>query len=141
MRGTWRAGDADAGAASTLRQYEVDMGDGPGSIVLRVSRFAGTPRAAADADSARFGDCSALQRRTLSDGTVLQLYPADFGNPEKPSQDVVVYQPSGRNYVVTTQGWGESDKVDGSVSHGRGRLPLDDAGLAAVAELLAKLAV
>ncbi len=135
--GDWHGADVNTGAPRTFREYEIDMGDGPGSVVLQAGRFANSPRKAADLDFAQFGPCSMLQRKTLGDGTILQLFPADFRSPSTPTQDVVVYEPDGRNYVVTTQAWGESDVVNGSVPHGRGRLPLDDAALASVAELLA----
>ncbi|HEY7598237.1 MAG TPA: hypothetical protein VH969_34200 [Actinophytocola sp.] len=139
VEGEWYGTDLDTGAPRTFRSYEIDMGDGPASMVLEAGHFEGSPRKAADADVKAFGNCSTIQRKTLADGTILQLYPASFASPETPEQDVVVYAPNGRNYIVITQGWGESDVVNGSVPHGRGRLPLDDTSLASVAEMLAGL--
>jgi hypothetical protein len=141
IKGDWYGTDIDTGAPRTFVEYEIDMGDGPASVILEAGRFAGSPRKVADAEADMFGDCAKLQRKTLPDGTILQLYPADFISPETPEQDVAVYLPNGRNYIVVTQGWSESDVVNGSVPHGRGRLPLDDAALASVAEMLAGLGV
>jgi len=122
----------------------VDMGDGPGSIQLEVDHFGGTPEAAADADLGSYGSCAPPSRTTLDDGTVLQLEQGDWRDPKLPMQHLRVYQPNGRLYIVTTAGYGKSDLVpaDGegyTITNGRGRLPVDAAGIAEIALALADL--
>ena len=63
--------------------------------------------------------------------------PPDVTDKRLPSQHLRIYLPGGRRYIVTTAGYGETDKttipgVGYTIESGRGRLPLDDAGLAAV---------
>jgi hypothetical protein len=137
--GSWELKSPDTGAPYTFLEYNVDMGDGPGSVILQIGHYSGPPMAMADADAAAYGNCARPLRRTLPDGTVLQLFPADFRDPSTPSQDVVVYAPGGRHYLVDTAGWGKSDEESGVIVSGRGRLPLDDSGLADVAAALAEL--
>lgn len=139
VTGSWRNVSPETGGPYTFREYQVEMAGGPGGIVLEAGHVQEGPVPAADSDARLFGNCEVLQRKVLPDGTVMQLYPADFASPETPSQHVVVYRPSGRQYVVVTQGWSDSDVVNGAVSQGRGRLPIDDSGLASIAEMLAEM--
>jgi hypothetical protein len=139
---SWEDYSPKTSAPRGFFDVNVDMGDGPGSVQLEVGRFGGTPKDAADADVSVYGSCEQPSRRTLADGTVLQLYRPDFHDPKIPVQHLGVYKPNGRHYVVTTAGYGEADKTrldDGAytVTSGRGRLPLADEGIAAVAESLA----
>jgi hypothetical protein len=140
----WEKYSPKTGSPRGFLDVNVDMGDGPGSIQLEVDRFGGTPQAAADADIGVYADCSSPARTTLADGTVLQLEQPDFHNPEQPMQHLRVYQPNGRLYVVTSAGYGKSDMrpVGGGAytdTGGRGRLPVDDAGIAEIALALAEL--
>ncbi len=140
---SWKDDDPKAAAPRGYVEVNIDLGDGPGAVQLEVGRFGGTPREAADADVAIYGNCPRPSRLVRDDGTVLQLYQPDFGQPELPMQHLAVYLPNGRQYIVTTAGYGESDKApvigDGSytITSGRGRLPFGDAELASVGEALA----
>jgi hypothetical protein len=141
---SWEDYSPKTSAPRGFFDVNVEMGDGPGSVQLEVGRFGGTPKDAADADVSVYGSCEQPSRRTLSDGTVLQLYRPDFHDPEIPMQHLGIYEPNGRHYVVTTAGYGEADKTkldNGTytVTSGRGRLPLADEGIAEVAESLAAL--
>jgi hypothetical protein len=125
-------------------EVNVDMGDGPGAVQLEVDTFAGTPSSAADLDVAVYGNCTPPARKTLDGGAVLQLYRSEQNDPKLPMQHLGVYLPNGRHYIVTTAGFGESDKVPVAdagytIESGRGRLPLDNGRLAAVGEALAAL--
>jgi hypothetical protein len=142
---SWQNDDPEAAAPRGYVEVNVDMGDGPGAVQLEVGRFGGTPREAADTDVATYGNCQPPSRLVRPDGTVLQLYPPDFAQRELPLQHLAVYLPNGRQYIVSTAGYGESDKTpvigDGSytVTSGRGRLPFGDAELASVGEALADI--
>lgn len=119
---------------------EIPMGNGNGQIQLEAYTYPGTPTRMADASLYTYGDCKAPARRTLGDGTVMQLYQADFVHPEQPMQHLQIYRPDGREYVLTAAGWSEQDYVPskygegGFIEGGRGRLPATQEQLAAIAE-------
>jgi hypothetical protein len=141
---SWEPHSPKTGTPRGYLEVNVDMGDGPGSVQLEVDSFAGTPTSAADLDAAVYGNCDPPARTTLDSGAVLQLYQAEHSDPKLPMQHLGVYLPNGRHYIVTTAGYGESDKVPVAdsgytIESGRGRLPLDDGRLAAVGEALAAL--
>jgi hypothetical protein len=141
---SWEKHSPRTDAPRGYLELNVDMGDGPGSVQLEVGTFGATPREAADADVAVYGNCDRPMRRTLDSGAVLQLYQADYFDPRAPMQHFGIYLPGGRHYILTTAGYGESDKVDvggggSTIDGGRGRLPLDSRQLAGVGVALAAL--
>jgi hypothetical protein len=143
VRQDWDPRSPKTGAPRGYLEVNVDMGDGPGSVQLEVDTFGGAPGWAADADAATYGNCDRPMRKTLASGAVLQLYPPERSDPKLPAQHLGIYLPGGRHYVITTAGYGESDKVDlGDVGYtiegGRGRLPLTSSQLAGLGEILTK---
>jgi hypothetical protein len=119
----------------------VAMDNGNGQVKLEASRYGATPEQMADRDIFGYGDCELPQRRVLTDGTVLQLYPADTYDPEQPTQFVRVYQPNGLCYYIAAAGWSEEDAVrvgdSETIVGGRGKLPTTPQQLAEIAERLA----
>jgi hypothetical protein len=115
----------------------VVMGSGPGVVDLEVAAVKATPKQAAD-DDIITGGCPPPLRKTLSDGTVLQLYQPEFEdeNPKQLKQLASVYRADGWRFVLWMESDGKPPYVD---SRGRVRLPLDSAQLAGVAESLGKL--
>jgi hypothetical protein len=119
--------------------------DGNGQVQLEVTRFGGTPDQAANADVGTYGDCEPPARHVLADGTVLQLYPVSENEPQIPTQHLQIFQPGGREYILTSAGYGVADlqPVGGgsfSVASGRGKLPTTEAQLADIAlGMVAKL--
>lgn len=94
--------------------------DRNGELVLDVWVHGGTPAEAANASVSQGADCSSPRRKTLADGTVMQLYARG-----SKGQVLHVFAPSGRTYVLTLipdTGW-----------------PMSEAQLATVADELAKL--
>ncbi|HEV7646572.1 MAG TPA: hypothetical protein VGP26_00270 [Actinophytocola sp.] len=141
---SWAPRSPKTDAPRGYLEVNVDMGDGPGSVQLEVGGFGGSPTEAADSDVSAYGSCERPMRTTLGSGAVLQMYQPDYSDPQAPMQHFGVYLPGGRHYVVTSAGYGEADKVDiggggQTIAGGRGRLPLDAAGLAKVGEALAAL--
>lgn len=126
----------------------VDAGGG-GSVYVEVHGFSGTPQQAADNEQFVNGGCVPPQRKTLADGTVMQLYPALKYDPGHPSQALRIYTPQHRLYVITAEGFSSADwtQVAGAepgtlaVPEGAGRhsLPLTETQLIAVGERLATL--
>lgn len=109
--------------------------DGNGQVQLETSRFSGTPGQAADADIGTFSNCRPPARHVLADGTVLQLSPVDNHDPEIPKQHLQIFTPDGRQYILTSAGYGEADLVPAGgssygVAGGRGKLPVTEAQLA-----------
>lgn len=123
-------------------EVEVPMADGNGQLRLEAYVYGGSPTAMAEASLYAYGDCKAPARRTLPDGTVLQMFQRDDFHPEQPMQHLQVYRPDGREYVITAAGWSDADMVpvEGSsayrVEGGRGDLPTTDAQLAEIATRL-----
>jgi hypothetical protein len=123
-------------------EVEVPMANGNGQLQLEAYVYGGTPTAMADASLYSYGDCKPPARRTLDDGTVLQLFQRNAFNPEQPSQHLQIWRPDGRQYVITSAGWSQADMVpvEGStafsIEGGRGDLPTDDAQLAEIATKL-----
>lgn len=120
---------------------EVPMDNGNGQLQLEAQVYGGTPTAMADASLYAYGDCRPPARRTLPDGTVLQMFQRDDFHPEQPMQHLQIYRPDGREYIITAAGWSEADMfpVGGGASTpkgGRGKLPTTEAQLAEVAEKL-----
>jgi hypothetical protein len=121
---------------------EIPMDNGNGQLQLEAQVYPGTPTQMADASLYSYGDCKAPARRTLDDGTVMQLYQPDFVHPEQPMQHLQIYRPDGREYIVTAAGWGEQDYVQagdgqgGFIEGGRGKLPATEAQLAKLAEYM-----
>lgn len=121
-------------------EVEIPVDKSWGSVHLEETRqLAQPPAAAAETDLGAYGLCTAAMRRTLDSGTVLQLYAPDARSPFAPVQHLRAYLPSGLIYVVTSAGWSRADNKGGVVRTGRGRLPLDTAQLADVAERIAEL--
>jgi hypothetical protein len=121
----------------------VAMDNGIGQIQLEAARYGGTPEQVANASITVYGQCGKPFRRTLDDGTVLQLYPLDTRDAVAPSQHLQIYRPDGRSYIVTSAGWSENDMVpiDGgsggmTLGGGRGKVPVTEAQLAAIGERL-----
>jgi hypothetical protein len=138
-----RPGAGTGGSTYLFVTAEVIMDNGIGQIQLELGRYGGSPLAAADASVGAYGGCQAPYRRVLADGTVLQLYEVNDYNPEHPVQPLRVYQPGGRMFTITAAGYSNADLVQGknttayTVKGGRGKLPIPEAKLATVAELLA----
>ncbi|GAA3431642.1 hypothetical protein [Kutzneria kofuensis] len=138
---------ADAVLASTWADV-VDSGGG-GSVYVEVHGFSGTPAQAADNDQFVGGECTPPRRKSLPDGTVMQLYaPLDY-DPGHPSQALRVYTPAHRLYVITAEGFASTDWTQVAnaepgtlaVPEGAGRhsLPLTEDQLATVGERIAAL--
>jgi hypothetical protein len=129
---------------------EVDMDNGPGQVQLQVGTYSGKPVEAADAMLAPNGTCSALYRRVLTDGTVLQLYQDVTFNAKAPAQKLRVFRPGGLMYVVTSAGYSDTDYAASGIDpedanpvgvpppSGRGKLPLTEVQLALVGVMLVK---
>lgn len=126
----------------------IDSGGG-GSVYVEVHGFTGTPAQAADNEQFLNGVCTVPQRKTLANGTVMQLYGELKYDPGHPSQALRVYTPSHRLYVITAEGFASTDwtQVAGdepgtlAVPEGAGRhsLPLTENQLTAVGERVATL--
>lgn len=108
-------GAPDRGAAQGQLLIEVNGGQ----LNVQPGAYSGTPAEQADADLPASGPAGTL-RRTMPDGTVLQLSPA-----ASTAQTVRIYRPAGTEYTLTGSGW-------------RAR-PLTDIQLARLAEVLAGL--
>ncbi|TDQ05081.1 hypothetical protein [Labedaea rhizosphaerae] len=70
--------------------------DKAGELVLDLSVHGGTPQEAANASLGPAPECATPRRKTLSDGTVMQLYPRG-----SKAQLLQVFTPSGRTYLLT----------------------------------------
>jgi hypothetical protein len=136
----------DTGEFPPPRGYvsvEVPMDGGNGQLLLETGRHGGTPPQAAEETIGEFGICEEVYRRTLPDGTVLQLFPVNDYVRNMPDQALQVYRPDGREYIVTAAGYSqaESDPItfkngETPVGKGRGKLPTTEAQLATIAETL-----
>jgi hypothetical protein len=115
----------------------VEMGTGPGIVDLEVAAVKATPEKAAD-DAIITGGCAPPLRKTLPDGTVLQLYQPEFEdeNPKQLKQLASVFRADGWRFELWMESHGKPPYVD---SRSRVRLPLDSAQLAGVAESLGRL--
>ncbi|WP_211764392.1 hypothetical protein [Kutzneria sp. CA-103260] len=137
----------DATLGSTWADV-VDSGGG-GSVYIEVHGFSGTPTQAADNEQFVNGVCTPPQRKTLADGTVMQLYGELKYDPGHPSQALRVYTPAHRLYVVTSEGFASPDWTQVAnaepgtlaVPEGAGRhsLPLTEDQLTAIGERVAAL--
>ncbi|MFI9380979.1 hypothetical protein [Kutzneria sp. NPDC052558] len=126
----------------------LDSGGG-GSVYIEVRGFSGTPTQAADSEQFVNGVCTPPQRKTLGDGTVMQLYGELKYDPGHPSQALRVYTPSHRQYVVTSEGFSSPDWTQVAdaqpgtlaVPEGAGRhsLPLTSDQLVAIGEAVADI--
>jgi len=137
----WQVNSGKTGAPRGYVAVEVPMVGGNGQLQLEVDPYIGTPTEMADLALAAYGNCEPPARRVLDDGTVLQLYAADWFNPEQPHQALQIYQPEGVQLVVTSAGWSEADMVPiggggSTIEGGRGALPTTDAELAEIARAL-----
>lgn len=83
----------------------IPMNEGTGQLMLEVSRYGGAPEQIADASVTVYGNCVEPLRRTLADGTIMQLYPLDDLSQPGPTQHLQIYEPSGMTYVITSAGW------------------------------------
>lgn len=123
---------------------EVDVTDaaGTGSVQLEVVRFGGTAEQRADASAYSYGNCVRPVRKTLSDGTILQMYPVNDIDPRQPTRPVAVFTPNGRAYIITAASYGSPnlppEGEGGFVDGGRGSVPLTVTQLAQLAEELAR---
>jgi hypothetical protein len=128
-----------------LGHVAVDVTDaaGTGSVQLEVVRFGGTAEQNADANAYSYGNCARPVRKTLPDGTILQMYPVNDIDARQPTRPVRVFTPNGREYIATAASYGSSnlppEGEGGLVNGGRGSVPLTAAQLAQLAEELAKL--
>jgi len=134
----WQVNSQKTGGPRGYVAVEVPMAGGNGQLQLEVDPYVGTPTEIADLSLAAYGNCEPPARRVLDDGTVLQLYAADWFNAKQPHQALQIYQPSGLQLIVTSAGWSEADMVpiaDGgtTIEGGRGALPTTDGELAKVA--------
>ncbi len=137
---SWEPFSDKRGAPWGIITLNVPMRGGTGSVQLQVDRFGGTPARAADIDAVSDGPCASPSRRKLDDGTILQLSPP--GGEPAADERLCVFQPNGRLYRLDVAGHGGSGRAvngDGGYTIDSGRLPLDAAQLAAVAEALAAL--
>lgn len=135
----------DSVLASTWADV-IDAGGG-GSVYVEMHGFSGTPTQAADNEQFVNGVCTSPQRKSLPDGTVMQLYGELKYDPGHPSQALRVYTPTHLLYVITAEGFASSDwtQVPGdqpgtlAVPQGAGRhsLPLTQDQLIAVGESIA----
>lgn len=118
---------------------EVPVDKSWGSVHLEAGVALYLPAAAADADVGMYGFCAPPLRRTLENGTMLQLYAPDTRSPFAPVQHLRTYLPNGRVYALSSAGWSRADAKGGVVSTGRGKLPLDSQQLADLAVRIAQL--
>lgn len=100
---------ADGSGIQVVTEVPMEIGDG--QLQLDAQVYAGTPTQAADRTLYSDGDCRDAMRRTLDDGTVLQLYPADNRVPQQPVLRLFAFRPDGRAYVITATSWTERDLV------------------------------
>jgi len=141
----WEEHSAKAGGPRGYLAAKIPVDDAYGELQLEAVVFPGTPTQMADASLYSYGDCLPPARRTLADGTVMQLYQADVRDPEQPVQHLQVYRPDGRMYVLTAVGWSEEDHVPAAggghfITGGRGKLPVTEQQLIEIAEhMVAKL--
>lgn len=91
---------------------------GGGMIELAAKTHGGTAREAADADAQGDPACAQLRRKTMPDGTVLQL------SPRQQAQYLQIYAPSGRSYALTV-----------TAEHG---WPVSEEGLAVIGDSIAR---
>lgn len=136
----------DTGEFPPPRGYvsvEVPMDGGNGQLMLETGRHGGTPLQAAEETIGEFGICEEVYRRTLPDGTVLQLFPVNNAIRNMPDQALQVYRPDGREYLVISAGYGQAESSpitfkngETPVGKGRGKLPTTEAQLATIAETL-----
>lgn len=124
--------------------YSVDvaMDNGNGQLQLEAGTYGGAAEKAANTEVAIRGACNTPYRRIMADGTVLQLYPAEDTNGDRPIQSLRIYRPDQRIYIITSAGYSAADIVRGrdstseTISGGRGKLPTTDAQFAEIAERL-----
>jgi hypothetical protein len=138
---------SDTGEFPPPRGYasvEVPMDGGNGQVMLETGRHGGTPLQAAEETIGEFGSCESVYRRTLADGTVLQLFPVTDAIREMPEQAVQIYRPDGREYLVISAGYDQAEAGpvtfrNGETPEGNGhsRLPTTQEQLATIAETLA----
>lgn len=136
----------DTGEFPPPRGYvsvEVPMDGGNGQVMLETGRHGGTPLQAAEERIGESGNCGSVHRRTLPDGTLLQLFPATAFVPEMPEQRLQIYRPDGREYIVISAGYSQAEGVPITFRHGetpkgngRGKLPTTEAQLATIAQTL-----
>jgi hypothetical protein len=117
---------------------------GTGSVQLEVIRFGGTALQNADADAYSYGNCTRPARKTLHDGTILQMYPINTIDPQAQTRPVRIYTPGGREYIATAAGYssarlGNDHNGTATTQGDRGSVPLTTTQLAQLAEELAKL--
>ncbi|AHH93478.1 hypothetical protein GCM10010174_31770 [Kutzneria viridogrisea] len=125
----------------------IDITDsgGPGSLLTEVRAYAGAPAEAADAEAFVYGGCTTPLRKTLSNGTVLQLYGVNSDDPGHPSQALRVYTANRHLYVLVAEGFGSvnwtKDTGQLAVPKGVGRrsVPLTQQQLTQVGDYLATL--
>lgn len=136
----------DTGRFPPPRGYvsvEVPMDGGNGQLMLETGRHGGTPLQAAEETIGEFGICAEVYRRTLADGTLLQLFPVSDHVRNMPEQALQVYRPDGREYIVISAGYSQAESSpvtfkDGETPEGtgRGKLPTTEEQLATIAETL-----
>lgn len=108
---------------------EFPASDGTAQVQLETMRYGGNPTDYADASISTYGNCTPPLRRTLSDGTVMQLFPPNGADSPAPNQPLQIYRPDNRMYIITDL-----------LSRGTGAVPLSAEQLADVAtKLVAKL--
>lgn len=138
----WEAHSPKAVGPRGYVAVEFPVANGNAQVQLEAVRYGGTPIEFADASVTTYGNCTAPPlRRTLSDGTVMQLYPPNSPDTPAPTQPLQIYRPDNRLYIVTAAGYAEGDKTpNGGMRGGRGAVPLTAEQLADVAtELVANL--
>lgn len=123
-----------------ILEFDFKRDGNNGGFELVIDSYGGTAEQAADADIALIGNCAPPQRKQLDDGTILQLYPLEGGD-RAARQQVAVYEPDGRFYLVRAGDVGGQGQDAYPATGGRGPMPLDVAELADVAKLLAWLDV
>jgi hypothetical protein len=104
----------------SLGALRMIMEDNGGEIVLDLLQHAGSAKEAADTAIDATGQCASPRRKTLADGTILQLYPRG-----DKAQTLIVFGTSGRTYVLNV--------IPDT------RWPLTEEQLATIADEVAKL--
>jgi hypothetical protein len=100
----------------------IDSGGG-GSVYMYATGYAGAASDAADDQAYVDGVCTPPMRKTLTDGSVLQLYTPEEYDKAHPSQELRVFTPAHHVFVLTAEGFSSADWV---------QVPGDDPGVLAV---------
>ena len=115
-----RPGGRDIADKSTNVVQRVIAEERNGELVLDLWEHSGTPQQAANSALGSAPECMSPRRKTLPDGTVMQLYARG-----SKAQILHVFAPSGRTYVLTLipdTGWPMSEEQLAAVADGVAKL-------------------